>query len=372
LRLASPLRPTSGSRPLSEIENAGEATGAGFRAVQWNRAKIIYDAIVLAGVIAYVGAFLAIASWINPPKNAGEAIGLRIQAFGTCAFLMLTVILSIGPLARLDRRFLPLLYNRRHLGVMTFCVVLLHVWFMIDWYLAQNALPNLANELTDWASYGKFIGFPFKVLGIAALLVMFLMAATSHDYWLAFLTPRIWKGLHMAVYVAYGLVAMHVALGAMQDDDSLFVTIILMAAFGTVTTLHIVAGRREQATDRGVAAGDDGWIPVGPPLSIPDKGARIVANRGGERIAVFRDGDRIGAITNLCAHQGGPIGEGCIVDGLVTCPWHGFQYRLEDGCAPPPYTEKLATYPVRINRGMVEVDPRPQPPGTPAAITCRA
>ena len=36
------------------------------------------------------------------------------RAFGACAFVMLTVILAIGPLARLDRRFLPLLYNRRH------------------------------------------------------------------------------------------------------------------------------------------------------------------------------------------------------------------------------------------------------------------
>jgi nitrite reductase/ring-hydroxylating ferredoxin subunit/DMSO/TMAO reductase YedYZ heme-binding membrane subunit len=345
--------------------------GAGFRAVQWNRRKIIYDAIVLACVIAFVTIYLAVASWMNPPKNAEEAIGLRIQAFGICAFLMLTVILSIGPLTRLDRRFLPLLYNRRHLGVLTFCVVLVHVWFMIDWYLVQNALPNLGNELTDWASYGKFVGFPFKVLGIAALLIMFLMAATSHDYWLAFLTPRIWKGMHMAIYVAFGLVVMHVALGAMQDAaQTPFALIMLIAAFGTVTTLHILASRRERAADRGIRPGYDGWLPVCPALSIPDKGARIVASPGGERIAVFRDGNRISAMTNLCAHQGGPIGEGCIIDGLVTCPWHGFQYRLEDGCSPPPYTEKLATHRVRINRGVVEVDPRPLLPGTPVAIEC--
>ena len=38
-------------------------------------------------------------------------------------------------------------------------------WFMIDWYLAQDTLPNLATELTTWSDYGKFIGFPFKVLG---------------------------------------------------------------------------------------------------------------------------------------------------------------------------------------------------------------
>jgi DMSO/TMAO reductase YedYZ heme-binding membrane subunit/nitrite reductase/ring-hydroxylating ferredoxin subunit len=360
------------NRPLSEIGTDSEPPiSSGFQAVQWNRAKIIYDAVVVACIIACLATFLIIASWMNPPKNAAETIGLRIQAFGTCAFIMLTVILSIGPLARLDRRFLLLLYNRRHLGVLTFCVVLVHVWFMIDWYLAQNMLPNLANELTDWASYGKFIGFPFKVLGIAALVVMFMMAATSHDYWLAFLTPHIWKWLHMAVYVAYGLVAMHVALGAMQDKNSLIVAIVLIAALGTVTTLHILSGRRERATDEGVPAGDDGWLPAGPPLAIPDKGARIVASRGGERIAVFRDGDRIVAITNLCAHQGGPIGEGCIIDGLVTCPWHGFQYRFEDGCSPPPFTEKLTTHRVRINRGAVEVDPQPLPPGTPAAIRCR-
>ena len=158
---------------------------------------------------------------------------------------------------------------------MTFCVVLVHVWFMIDWYLVQNALPNLANELTDWTSYGKFIGFPFKVLGIAALAVMFLMAATSHDYWLIFLRPHVWKWLHMAVYVAYGLVAMHVALGAMQDENSLFVTIMLVAAFGTVTTLHILSGRRERETDEGVPAGDDGWLPVGPRLPSRTKGPAL-------------------------------------------------------------------------------------------------
>jgi hypothetical protein len=62
-------------------------------------------------------------------------------------------------------------------------------------------------------------------------------------------------------------------------------------------------------------------------------------------------------------------GEKGIIDGRVTCPWHGYEYRLADGCAPPPFTEKLATYPVRIMRGFVEVDPRPLPPGTPAPIT---
>jgi len=340
---------------------------AGFRAVQWNRAKLVYDGVLVAAVTLYIATFLILGSWLDPPKDAPAAADLAIKAFGSAAFLMLTVILSIGPLARLDRRFLPLLYNRRHFGVLTFCIAVTHVWFMIDWYLLQDNLPNLATELTTWSDYGRFIGFPFKVLGIAALTVLFVMAATSHDFWLSFLTPPVWKALHMALYVAYGLVVMHVALGAMQFDHSLALPLMLAGGFATVSTLHLLAGARERALDQGTA-GD--WIEVGTPRSIPDKGARIVAAGGGERIAVFRDGRRIGALSNLCAHQNGPIGEGRIIDGCITCPWHGFQYRLEDGCAPPPFSEKLATYRLRLRDGRVEVEARALPPGTPAAIDC--
>ena len=84
---------------------------AGFRAVQWTRTKLVYDGILLGGVVLYIGAYLTLMYWLDPPKDLPAAIDLRIRAFGTCAFFMLTMILSIGPLTRLDRRFLPLLYN---------------------------------------------------------------------------------------------------------------------------------------------------------------------------------------------------------------------------------------------------------------------
>ena len=342
----------------------------GFRAVQWNRAKLVYDGLLLAGVGLYIGGYLILTHWLDPPKDLLAAIDLRIRAFGSCAFIMLTIILCIGPLARLYPRFLPLLYNRRHFGVLTFLVALVHVYFMLEWFAEQDALPSLYTELTKISDYVKFIGFPFKALGLVALAILFLMAATSHDFWLAFLTPPVWKGLHMALYVAYGLVVMHVALGVMQYDRNPLIPAMLAVGFAAVTSLHLLAGWRERAGDRCADASGDGWLKVGPPLSIPDKCARIVAGPDGERIAVFRDGAQIGALSNLCAHQNGPIGEGRIIDGCVTCPWHGYQYRLDDGCSPPPFTEKLATYRVRLSHGMVEVDPRPLPPGTSASIRC--
>ena len=341
----------------------------GFRAVQWNRNKLVYDGIMLAAVALFLAGFAAIYWQWHPPKDLPHAIRIWIRAFGTCAFLMITIILMIGPLARLDRRFLPLLYNRRHLGVLTFLVALTHFCLLLEWYIVQNGLPHLAKELTTWSNYLELSDFPYGSLGIAALLILLVMAATSHDFWLMFLSPRIWKGLHMALYAAYGLAVMHVAVGIMQEEQTLLIPLMLAGSLGAVGLLHLAAGWRERATDRGSAVGDDGWIVVGPPGSIPDKGARIVAAQGGERIAVFRDGAQIGALTNLCAHQHGPLGEGAIIDGCVTCPWHGYQYRLSDGCAPAPFTEKLVTYRVRFNRGAVEVDPRPLAPGTPAAIT---
>jgi nitrite reductase/ring-hydroxylating ferredoxin subunit/DMSO/TMAO reductase YedYZ heme-binding membrane subunit len=337
---------------------------AGFKAVQWNGRKLIYDGILIAGVVLFIGTFMTVGALRNPPADMPAWINLRIKGFGTCAFTMLTIILAIGPLARLSPRFLPLLYNRRHFGVLTFLVALVHAWSVVDWFVVQGALGDLVVEMTSSPNYGKFIGFPIKALGLTGLSILFLLAATSHDFWLAFLTPRVWKALHMALYVAYGVLVMHVALGVMQEDRRIFIPILLGGSFALVALLHIAAAWRE----REAAQEHDGWLVVGPPDSIPEKKARIITAPDGERIAVFRDGGQVGALTNVCAHQNGPIGEGCIVNGLVTCPWHGYEYRLEDGCAPPPFTEKLATYRVRLREGVIEVDPHALSPGTKAAI----
>lgn len=340
---------------------------AEFRAVQWNRAKIVYDIVLVCGVVLFTGVYVALLARREPPAGAKDAAGLYLRASGLCAFVMLTIILSIGPLARLDRRFLPLLYNRRHFGVLTCLVAITHLAALVAWYVLDGHPYNLLTELTTWSDYASFRTVSFKAFGLGAFVILLLLAATSHDYWLAYLTPPVWKALHMLVYLAYALVLVHVARGVLQDERSPVVVALFAGAFAWTAGLHAISGWREARGD-GVSSPLDGWIRVGPPHSIPDKAARIVSAPGGERIAVFRDGDEIGALTNLCAHQNGPLGEGRIIDGCVTCPWHGYQYRLADGCAPPPFKERLATYRLRLRDGVVEVDPRPLPPGSPASI----
>src|SRR5256714_15026283 len=104
----------------------------GFKAVHWNQRKLIYDGILIVGIALFIGTFMTVSALRNPPADMPAWINLRIKAFGTCAFTMLTIILMIGPLARFSPRFLPLLYNRRHFGVLTFFVALVHASSVVD------------------------------------------------------------------------------------------------------------------------------------------------------------------------------------------------------------------------------------------------
>lgn len=343
-----------------------------YRAVQWNAHKKRYDATIAAGVLLFLGVFVG-AGFALAPNATIET--LLIRGLGAAALLLLHAILCIGPLCRLDRRFLPFLYNRRHLGVAMFLLALAHAAFATIQFHALGDANPLVSVLSSNPRAGSVSQFPFEWLGALALAVLFLMAATSHDFWLATLTPPVWKALHMSVYAAYGLVLLHVALGTLQSEPSPLLVGALAAGFTTVVSLHLVAGRREARTDEALLSpGDGGWVDVCHVDDLRDKRARIFP-LGGERVAVFRYDGLVSALSNVCRHQGGPLGEGRIVDGCAVCPWHGWQYRPEDGRSPAPFTERIPTFRVRIVARRVWIDPRPLPPGTatpPAKIEAAA
>lgn len=152
-----------------------------YRAISWNRQKKFYDLLVFSLLLSYILLFVGIGTWQNPTATAET---LLIRGFGTAAFLLLHVVLCIGPLARLDRRFLPLLYNRRHLGVTTFLVGLAHGGFALFQFHALGNVNPLVSLFISNSRYGSVSEFPFQALGFFALIILFLMAATSHDFWL--------------------------------------------------------------------------------------------------------------------------------------------------------------------------------------------
>ncbi len=336
--------------------------------VGWNRNKLIYDVIMLAVITLYILAFVRWAPLFAPAAAAIDEPIIRMRAFGSCAFMMLTFVLCIGPLARLDSRWLPVLYNRRHFGVMTAAVAAAHLWHISDYYAALSPTPPAVAILSSNTSFGQLLGFPFEVFGIAALVILVILAVTSHDFWLSFLTPPVWKAIHMLVYAAFGLATLHIAFGPLQATTHPALAGVALGAVSLVGGLHLWAARRDGAFERAnPLPPSTAWIDAGDPHTIPEKRARTVVLPDGTRVALFRYDGKLSAVTNVCVHQNGPLGEGRIIGGKVTCPWHGFQYRADDGRAPAPYTERIATYRIKFEAGRVFVDPTPNEPGTRVA-----
>lgn len=333
--------------------------------VLWNRQKKIYDRIMIGLIFFYLVLFIG-AQIIFFPEITAET--LIIRATGTLAFLMLHIILCIGPLARLNEYFLPLLYNRRHLGVTMFIIALIHgVFNIIQFHALGNADP-LVSLFTANEHYFSFVNFPFQILGFFSLLILFFMAATSHDFWLKNLSPRTWKSLHMLVYVAYAMLLMHVMLGVIQLEKSAIWIGVYGVGMAVVIGLHVLSIFKGKNIDKHTGIENDGFIEICSVEDIEEKRAKVVLING-ENIAVFKYGGKISAVNNICRHQHGPLGEGKIVDGCITCPWHGYQYLPHNGQSPPPFTEKVETYDVKIFNGKIYVNPKPYPEGTerPAA-----
>ncbi len=332
-----------------------------YAAIGWNRQKKVYDLTLAAMGMLYLAIFLGGGALVHPNATIET---LLIRAFGTAAFLLLHVVLCIGPLCRLDRRFLPLLYNRRHLGVATFFLGLLHGGFAIVQFHGAGDADPLLSVFTANQRISSFANFPFQPLGFFALAVLFVMAATSHDFWLRNLTPPTWKRLHMLVYAAYGLLVAHVTLGALQSETSMLLPIVLGLGMTVVIGLHLAAAIHEhQIEAQKRRAEHDGFVEVCAVDTIAEKQAAVLS-LGSERVAVFRYDGKVSAVSNVCRHQNGPLGEGRIVDGCITCPWHGYQYLPDTGASPPPFTEKVATFCTRVVDGRVFVHPRANEPGT--------
>jgi nitrite reductase/ring-hydroxylating ferredoxin subunit len=332
----------------------------GYRGVGWNPQKHAYDLTAAACALSSFAAIAGLTLWRQPHVTA-ETVLLR--ACGGTAWLLLHAVLSIGPLCRLDRRLVPLLYNRRHLGVMMCAFGAAHAALAIVQFHAFGDRHPLVSVLTTSSGWLTIDRFPFQIMGLGAAAILFAMAATSHDFWLRTLTAPVWKTLHMGVYLAYAALVIHVAFGVLQSEAPPWSAWLVGAGVIWLATLHTLAARGEAARDREAAPEVEGWVDVCAVTDIPDTRARIVC-ASGERIAVFRYGRFVSALSNVCQHQNGPLGEGKIVGGCVVCPWHGYEYRPDTGASPPPFTEAVPTFRVKLREGRVLLDPRPLPPGT--------
>lgn len=109
------------------------------------------------------------------------------------------------------------------------------------------------------------------------------------------------------------------------------------------------------APDSGASAANvQHWIRICRLDDIPALGARVLQIAGADPIALFRtDGDRVFALVDRCPHKGGPLSQGIVAGETVTCPLHSWNLSLESGDARAPDVGCVATYPVRVEDGVV-------------------
>lgn len=98
------------------------------------------------------------------------------------------------------------------------------------------------------------------------------------------------------------------------------------------------------------------WIALEPAEVDADggitEGKPVKAKLGINQLVLVRQGEQILALHDTCAHAGGPLSEGAIVDGAIECPWHQSRYRLENGhVVQGPSVYDQPAYEVRAREG---------------------
>ncbi|HEX5689758.1 MAG TPA: Rieske 2Fe-2S domain-containing protein, partial [Roseiflexaceae bacterium] len=77
---------------------------------------------------------------------------------------------------------------------------------------------------------------------------------------------------------------------------------------------------------------------------------------GDRRIVLVRQNDKIYALDERCSHLGGPLSDGEVENGCITCPWHGSRFALDDGHPiDGPATIPQTTFATRVRDGQIEV-----------------
>lgn len=101
---------------------------------------------------------------------------------------------------------------------------------------------------------------------------------------------------------------------------------------------------------------------------IPEGRGRV-AEVAGRVVAVFRENGKYFALDDVCPHMGASLGDGGVENGVVTCPWHAWRFRLADGAWADSPRVKTGCYRVRVVGEEIQVEvneaARPSPGEAP-------
>ncbi|MBI5370185.1 Rieske 2Fe-2S domain-containing protein [Candidatus Uhrbacteria bacterium] len=351
----------------------------------WERAWVD----VLLSAVAF--AVIAGSPLLIPSLNQTTRL---LSLFGLMAYLGLQAVLLIGPWTRFIPRLVWMYAYRRHLGVSVFLLALAHASLIFSSYFSYSISTVLSYLLTMLGFTGLFI-----LLVLAAtsfdklqkrvplsrwktlhhlLLVLFASAVayfftnggtaveTSRWFfvlvliywtlispcalpkrWLRFVNG--WKQLHLLIYAAYASVLIHVWTARVSAEVP-FKKAGFFALAALVIGSHIVGWifffikrRQERARyPKRIWQGED-WYVIGRNTDVIEGvGRKLVVEK--TDLAVFRYHGKVCALLDRCPHQGGPLSQGKIVEGYVICPWHGYQFDVENGKGPAEFGDSVPRF----------------------------
>ncbi|MCY1159036.1 MAG: Rieske (2Fe-2S) protein [Citricoccus sp.] len=141
-------------------------------------------------------------------------------------------------------------------------------------------------------------------------------------------------------------------------------TVLGLAGLGAVMVGGFLGGHLSYALGVNVnrtawRKGPRDWTEVLDAAELMPGGHRVV-QAGPVSVLLVRNADGIAALDSVCSHMGGPLEEGTLADGCVTCPWHGSTFRLRDGgIVRGPASVPQPAYEARVQDGRIQVRARP-------------
>src|SRR5882762_5591741 len=104
-----------------------------------------------------------------------------------------------------------------------------------------------------------------------------------------------------------------------------------------------------------MASDESTWVEIELPEIDEGRVTTVVA--AGRALCLTRTAEGWGVLDNRCPHQGGPLGDGQVENGLLICPWHAYEYDPTTGQPPPGFRDAATAYPTRsAGNGAIEVE----------------
>ena len=97
------------------------------------------------------------------------------------------------------------------------------------------------------------------------------------------------------------------------------------------------------------------WTKLATLGELP-KDSVIEVEHEGDLYALCNAGGEIRAMSGVCPHEGGPLGQGALLNGILTCPWHAWEFDSRSGACLIDDMMRVPTYRVRVEESGVLVD----------------